>query len=228
MTLYGNPHEHEGLHLSGRPVSLAAGPGTRRRSRGSTPSSWAEFYADRIGDPGYRKYVSRQYQPFIDALMEEVRKGHSDKQTVLEVGCGMGTITHILQHRWARKYGGWVPSFLASDIDQGMLDVARKQLGLRARLFHSDMRTDRWLKADIIHSHGTLEHLSDHDIYRTLEVHAATGARAAIHYVPGDLHREPSFGDERLLPLEWWVDKWDPDDAFAFNEGKDYCLTWRF
>jgi SAM-dependent methyltransferase len=205
-----------------RPLSATAAPpkGLKRLrvvSHGS-PSQWYDFYHDRIGKAEYRRYVARQYKPFLDAIHQEASPG----DCLLEVGCGMGTITHIL-----REYARFRP-MVALDNDQKMYHVARRELHGMALVVHADMRDCDWVTADVIHGHGVLEHLDDHDIYRTLEAHSRSGAKAAIHYVPGIKHGSPSFGDERLLPLEWWVDKWDVDEAHTFNDGKDYVLIWRF
>lgn len=180
-------------------------------------SPWLNFYWDRIGDTGYEAYVARQYEPFLNAIHREWRPG----EVSMEVGCGLGTITKILgRNNYHTR--------IAVDLCQHMVEVAKGNLLGIAKVIHADMRTSSWLKADVIHGHGVLDHLSDHDIYRTLEAHRKSGARVAIHYVPGELHGKPSFGNERLPPVQWWEDKWDTTEAHTFNGGKDYVLLWRF
>lgn len=194
---------------------VSSGPQGHRLKEAASP--WFEFYKDRIGSKTYEKHVARAYAPFLDAIHREWRPGDAS----LEVGCGMGTITKILgrDNHHAR---------VAIDLDQQMVSVARGNLLGVAKVLHGDMRMCDYVRAGVIHGHGVLEHLNDYDIYRTIESHRQSGARVAIHYVPGAGHIMPSFGDERLMPLEWWKDKWDTTEAFTFNEGKDYVLIWRF
>jgi hypothetical protein len=44
--------------------------------------------------------------------------------------------------------------------------------------------------------------------------------------VPGEKYKEPSFGDERLLSIEKWMDL-NPTDIIEFNEGFDLILYWK-
>lgn len=209
------------LHLLSGGLGDHASSGPLRRQSGvASPrcnSPWMEFYKDRIGSRAYEKHVADTYGPFLDAVHREWRPG----EVSLEVGCGMGTVSKILGMNAHHTR-------VAIDLDQQMVQVARGNLLGIAKVLHGDMRSCNWVKANCIHGHGVLEHLDDLGIYRTLEAHQQTGARVAIHYVPGEGHRVPSFGDERLLPLSWWIDKWDATEAFTFNEGKDYVLIWRF
>lgn len=185
--------------------------------------TWPEFYKGR--DTGsYRAYVARQYGPFIVAVQREVEAAENP-ESVLEVGCGIGTITRILTgYKLVHRRN----TYLGLDRDPMMREIAQRVLEGRARVLQGDIRYSGWLRADIIHGHGVLEHLDDLGIYLALEAHKRSGARVAIHYVPGDLHGTPSFGDERLMSIQWWVNKWEPDEHTSFNGGRDYVLTWRF
>ncbi len=185
-------------------------------------SQWREFYKGREG-PGYKNYVRNQYKPFLDAIRKALDEAVR-RETVLEVGCGLGTISHILTRHPDYRQGN---TYLAIDSDLQMVLEAKRQLA-GVRVLHCDMRHHGWLKADIIVGHGVLEHLSDLGIYQTLEAHERSGARVAIHYVPGMGWGKPSFGDERLETFHWWMDKWEPTEGISFNGGKDYCFIWRF
>jgi SAM-dependent methyltransferase len=222
MTLLGPESPGSGERLSNAPANVIEF--ARLGSPSSqTSRSWVEFYEGR--DTGtYRNYVRRQYKPFLDAIRIELDRAQGP-ETVLEVGCGIGTISHILTRHGDRRYDN---TYLALDSDPRMLATAEGYIGDRCRVIRGDMRSHAWLKADIIHGHGVLEHLDDHGIYQTLEAHQRSGARAAIHYVPGAGWGKPSFGDERLLPFHWWVDKWEPHEAISFNGARDYVLIWRF
>lgn len=75
--------------------------------------------------------------------------------------------------------------------------------------------------ADVVHSHGMLEHFDDHAIRQV--IHNFRQARVQVHYVPG-LYPEPSYGDERLMSVEQWEDICAPDQVLTFNDGLDYAL----
>lgn len=98
-----------------------------------------------------------------------------------------------------------------------------------ARRFHKsnvsvialDARRVPTVFADVVHSHGMLEHFDDHTIRDVILAHSH--ARVQVHYVPG-LYDEPTFGDERLLPAEAWMDICAPDRIVKFNGGLDYAL----
>jgi hypothetical protein len=73
----------------------------------------------------------------------------------------------------------------------------------------------------VVHSHGMLEHFDDHTIRDVIRAHSH--ARVQVHYVPG-LYDEPTFGDERLMPAESWMDICAPNQIIKFNDGLDYAL----
>ena len=43
----------------------------------------------------------------------------------------------------------------------------------------------------------------------------------SLHYVPLNGYKEPSFGDERLLPKEFWIEMFNPIIYMVFNNNKD-------
>lgn len=180
--------------------------------------TWRDFYRGREGDD-YRHYLHKQYRPFFDAIVGEVKPG----DILLEVGCGLGTVTHNMHH-----FGPKGLTLVCMDRDQEMVRHARESLHGTAKVIRGDISRDTYIHANVIHGHGVLEHMDDTTIAQTLMAHGASGARVAIHYVPGNGHGKPSFGDERLYPLAWWQNNWGPTESFAFNGGKDYVLIWRF
>lgn len=182
------------------------------------PSKWAAFYEGRTG-PGYLAYVKERYKPFIDAIRSRMQPD----DLVHEIGCGTGTITAALS-----EYQVPLPNKLicygASDVDMEMVRIARARLWYTGVcVFQLDAINAKIVpSAQVVHSHGVLEHFDDHTIRHV--IHNFRGARAQVHYVPG-LYPAPSFGDERLMSVEQWEDICAPDHVITFNDGLDYALV---
>lgn len=189
-------------------------------------SKWSRFYEGRVGH-GYTEYAAGRYDPFIDVIARQLHPG----DRVLELGCGIATITRILASR--RRYDQLEPlvHFQACDNDPDQIEFARKNLaGIpHVEAFMHDMRdsfTDQC--PTVIHTHGVLEHFDDWTLDRYMELQRLSGCRIAIHYVPSHKYDAPSFGDERLMSLGSWERLTHYTDAFTFNDGYDYCLIWRY
>lgn len=177
--------------------------------------SWYGFYQDR--DPQrYLNYAVRRYEPFINLIDWEIDRG----DRVLEIGCGMGTITKALMDRQ-------LPA------DFWMMDKCPRMLALagtnveEARIVQGDARSLS-VPTDVVFGHGVLEHFCDQDIVNIIGRHYVSGARVAIHYVPGDKYEKPSYGDERLMSVKDWKRIAAPDEVHVFNNSFDYALIWRF
>lgn len=182
------------------------------------PSGWPEFYANR--DPAsYKAYAVERYKPFLALIT--ARLGMADPEEVgsCELGIGAGTITSILAEAFPR---GW---FAGVDINQRMLEMATKAIGTdRYVLLCGDVRqsvNNPNFRPTVVHSHGLLEHFSDADAATIVDNYRD---HYQVHYIPG-LYPEPSYGDERLLPLDHWVKTLRPSRAYTFNEGLDYALV---
>ena len=161
-------------------------------------NEWVNYYKNRVGN-GYTDYASKRYAPFINTIKSFKAK------TIVEEGCGIGTISKIL--------GSNVESF---DVNGGMVGLCSLN-GVYART--KSIITN--FTADLICSHGVLEHLSDfviHSIIKRPGVH--------VHYVPSNKYENASFGDERLMSAETWKAKFMPTNIFEFNGGKDLTLVW--
>lgn len=177
---------------------------------------WADFYRGRLGE-GYRQYFAERYKPFLDRIRDCRKEG----DRIVEIGCGIGTTTSIL------AADGTFCGYRCFDICPEMVVLARINTSDRPCDI-GDARHPTGRLPDIVHSHGLLEHMSDDDIRSVIESSRLDGARWAIHYVPGDKYKTPSFGDERLMPLERWREICKPTETFRFNDDHDYCLIWRF
>lgn len=175
--------------------------------------SWSEFYKDRAGNESYRAYFEKKYNPYLAHIVY----GLSHGLTVREAGCGTGLVTEIISCK-----SDWFVTWAAFDNDPEMLEMAWPLWDVIVEI--GDMWSGR-CHVDIEHSHGVLEHYQDDQIHALLHIQKQY-AYKVIHYVPTDGYDEPSFGDERLLPIEYWVDTFKPDYHFDFNQGKDLVLSW--
>jgi len=179
-------------------------------------SAWSDYYLGRIGDR-YPNYCRRRYQPLLRELV--AAKGF----TFREEGCGIGTISKILlQDKVCKKLE-------LCDNDRDILDLAYRNithLGLEnTRLSLTDVVVSPHALVDVIFAHGVLEHFSDEEIQAILRRQISHCGKV-VHYVPTNGYAEPSFGDERLLAPEYWVDKWSPTRHELFNDNKDLLLIW--
>jgi trans-aconitate methyltransferase len=181
---------------------------------GAPSSAWASFYEGREGH-GYLQYVKERYAPFISAIASRLQF----KDCVLELGAGTGTITKALVMR--RDVGFSEARLCASDVDPAMVELAKERLAIEEEVsvFLKDALEPS--EADVVHSHGMLEHFDDITIRSVIEAHRH--ARVQVHYVPGE-YDEPTFGDERLMPVKAWWDICQPDQIITFNGGLDYAL----
>lgn len=185
-------------------------------------SKWGEMYRNRIGE-SYPVYCRQQYRPFLDAIRKEMRKAQF--AIVREEGCGIATITKILaQDADPHCFDFWA-------CDNNTDQVANAKANLAMMRTHIEVRRENILEraqaaVDIIHSHGVLEHFSDEDIDLILARQKAD-CPVLVHYVPLEGWGTKSYGDERLLPIGYWVDRFKPSEWTMFNDGKDAVLIWR-
>ena len=183
-----------------------------RRWSEAPQRSWPSFYSGR-GGQDYQQYVQQRYTPFIAAVRARI----AGSDNVLELGCGTSTITKALSGA-----GALGVNLYATDNNAEMIKLAKARLkGTAAVVFLRDA-FEAFSHADVVHSHGLLEHFADEQI---LQIVRADSGCAQIHYVPG-LYASPSFGDERLLPKAYWQEllgaSWSVE---TFNEELDYILV---
>ena len=175
-------------------------------------SVWSEFYKNRVGE-SYLAYAASRYKPMIDLLV-------SEGSSFLEVGCGIGTISKALMRQRPDI------SVQLLDNDPDILNLASKNMaGLSCELFHSDILRCQD-SAEVIFSHGVLEHFTDREINRILDQQRVS-SNIVVHYIPTDGYSKPSFGDERLLPYRYWLVNFSPSDYILFNDNKDLLLIWK-
>jgi cyclopropane fatty-acyl-phospholipid synthase-like methyltransferase len=175
-------------------------------------SEWSEYYKKRVGD-SYPAHCKIKYKAFIDEL-------HSLNH-ISEEGCGIATISKIVYHKSRKKH-------TAFDLCPEQLNLARVNIGDRKiDLVQGSILNFQYVdnEPDIIFSHGVLEHFNDEDIKRIIHRQRFT-AKKVVHYVPLEGWKTPSFGDERLLPLQYWIDLVKPTRTIEFNNGLDAVLVW--
>lgn len=76
----------------------------------------------------------------------------------------------------------------------------------------------------VVVTHGVLEHFSDTDITRIVSTYNNDKVLFQAHYVPTCQYASPSFGDERLLPIDYWITLVKPDYYLLDNNGKDLYM----
>lgn len=181
-------------------------------------SPWANFYEGREGHE-YREYVSKRYATYIEAIRQRIRTN----DLVMEIGCGTGTITSLLADRECGQ-----ARYVATDIDYQMVEITKKRmktLGLDdVGVYQRDaLDWKHGTLADVVHSHGMLEHFSDDRIRYVIE-RFRKHAHTQVHYVPGR-YPAPTFGDERLMSVSAWWKICKPSQIITFNDGLDYALV---
>ena len=170
-------------------------------------SQWSDYYKSRIGET-YPKYVLTRYKEFIDAIISE------GFLTIREEGCGISSVSKALS-----ILGINVTSMF--DIDKDQIEFSRINLN-SDKPYVGNIFSDH-SKVDLIFSHGVLEHFSDENIRNILN-RQKREAKRVVHYVPSAKYEKPSFGDERLLTVDYWKKIFNPINIIEFNGGYDLCL----
>lgn len=164
--------------------------------------SWAEFYKSRVNSERYFNHFNKKYKPFLEMILS------TGDNFIFEAGCGIGSVSKALQEHLITSTG--------IDLDEEIVKLANENLG-----------SDRFQQHDIFKmttyvltvTHGVLEHFSDEDILKILSRYPNS-----VHYVPLDKYENPSYGDERLLSVEYWLELVKPVEHIIFNDGYDLAF----
>ncbi len=194
--------------------------------RGPTMKKWSDIYKERLCD-SYYQYFKVRYKDFLT----EIDLKH---YSFLELGCGIGNTTKFIdEHR--KDYMTYRTGIVAKklsltcvDNDEEMLQLCAVNLrNIGTNLFNADITQKKFklYPETVVHSHGVLEHLQDNQIHDVLEMYMSCPSQT--HYVPTDKYTEPSRGDERLMPAEYWLDTFKPTSWKLFNNDFDLVLTWK-
>ena len=167
--------------------------------------TWEKFYRDRVNS-GYQEKFEKRYKPFLGFILS------LKEESLYEVGCGIGSVSKAL-HTKMRCSG-----FDASD-DMVHLAIENNKHWASLDNFHVDNLFRIGELVNFCVTHGVLEHWTDKMIVTAIEK-----MPYSVHYVPLDKYETPSFGDERLLPKEHWINLVQPTSWFTFNDDHDLCF----
>lgn len=172
--------------------------------------SWYDFYKSRMNERYIEKFKEK-YKPFLDLVNDNLGKFNA------EFGCGMGTVTKLLESKG---------NFTLIDNCPKMLELCKEniQSKQKIKLVQHDITQKYNKKFNLIFSHGVLEHFDVQQVDKIL-YHQLNIAPKLIHYVPSYRYKKPSFGDERLMDQSYW--RQFGCEVIEFNEGYDYILIWK-
>lgn len=167
-------------------------------------SKWSQFYVTRINS-SYQDYFEERYEPILKLLV--------NSKTVIEEGVGIGSISKYLRKQNIRTVG--------VDKCPDMVKLCKRN-NPGMDVFCADIFSTV-IPGSVVVTHGVLEHFQDDKITKLLEKYERMGQKS-IHYVPTNGYDKPSFGDERLLSPQYWLDTFKPSNHILFNENKDLIL----
>lgn len=176
-------------------------------------NNWKEFYEDRVNST-YQDYFEDRYKIMLDIIKS------FDPKYVREEGIGIGSISKALNKANIFTYG--------FDNNYHMLGLCQKN---NPGIFVYDdcilnpkiLDEGKDLYTDLVLTHGVLEHMGDKQISSIIDRYRKSRVKR-IHYVPLDKYDSPSFGDERLLSYQHWLNLVKPKDYILFNDEYDLLL----
>lgn len=170
-------------------------------------NQWSEFYKDRVNST-YQEYFNKRYHVMIETI-----RGFK-ANFIREEGVGIGSITKALPE---------IECCFGFDLLQSMVDLAKSNNPTRTFYKDNIINTKHKFHAELAITHGVLEHFTDDQI-KSIFLRYKKENIQSIHYVPLIGYKEPSFGDERLLPYQYWLNLIKPTDYFLFNNDCDLLL----
>lgn len=189
--------------------------------RNEPRSEWYNYYKNRQNDR-YRKHIETKYADFIDYIINSIPNKGKEPIHLHEAGCGAGNVSLAVYKKLRKDAMNF--HITMSDKCKDMLELAHENLEVSYKAV-LDVTYDKLPEADVVFSHGVLEHFDDETIVKIISNQLFT-ADKVIHYVPSNKYEKPSFGDERLLTVEQWQEICNPTSIIEFNDGLDLILTW--
>lgn len=183
-------------------------------------SNWYPFYKKRINST-YQKYFEKRYYPFLNFILSEI-SNQPELTALYDGACGIGSIYKFLKKKNLNL------NLYGFDAEDSMLYLSKMNNNkietdtafFKYNLFEKNLNLNP--SSRLIITHGVLEHYSDSKILEIIK-----NIPNSIHYVPlgGEKgYKTPSFGDERLLTKEHWINLCKPEYSFTFNKGKNLCF----
>lgn len=170
---------------------------------------WKEFYKNRINN-SYQNYFEIRYKSFLNKIIE------LNPLYCLEEGCGIASISKYLFNNKINSSG--------FDIDLDMVHMSQANNEFNNNFYQDDILNPADLtvyrQSELQITHGVLEHFSNKDLL-TIFSRYKKDNKSSIHYVPLNKYKIPSFGDERLLPYEYWLEISKCTEYQLFNDNYD-------
>lgn len=211
-------------------------------------NTWDEYYKSRVRNKDYTEAFRLKYSRFIEEIIINIKRiAHNINAPVIlkEEGCGIGTVSLTISNVKERLFDAMglvdasemkeVLKVIFSDIDNAMLELCHKNtcpiysggyLG-NVPFFYSreNICEPKFFEsASVVVTHGVLEHFADDDIMKIISTYDNDNVLFQAHYVPTNRYKTPSFGDERLLPTEFWIALVKPDYYILDNNECDLYM----
>ncbi len=180
-----------------------------------TANSWAEYLAGQSLE-GYFDFLSL-HGPMIREVLS------SEQKSVLEVGCGGANLAICFAHFGMRSAG--------IDLDPAVIAEAKRHasaLQANVDLLVGDGFATEFSEGefDVSISQGVLEHFSDDDIHRFLSESIRISGRV-IASMPNVNYPTKDFGNERLMPAQFWQERGEEALRLAGRQGKVRVFDYR-
>lgn len=165
--------------------------------------NWSKYYASRVNSKTYDAHFIAKYGTLIKYVRSHIKRNTST--LIIEEGCGIGSVSRQLLNYFPHN------PYMLMDMDKEMLSLSKENLNKFKNANLTFVQKNILHSLDIIYphdkiviTHGVLEHFSDEQIKSITNSYSEKGF-VQFHYVPIDGYKTPSFGDERLLPLDHWL-----------------------
>lgn len=187
--------------------------------------TWEDHYIDRVNNDDYLNNYTSTYHVFLRMILMSLTS-LKDHVIFREEGCGIGMISKCLYLLRPDIMKGHVKNIEFRDVNTNMLLLCRENTkGI------TEIETDYHLNDILTHSeyepntflvtHGVLEHFSDESLNQIILHFDHKNIHWQFHYVPTDGYETCSFGDERLMPFDYWSNLFKPHVAVIDNNWKD-------
>lgn len=210
--------------------------------------TWDEFYKSRVRNEDYTKAFTERYNRFLaEVILNIKRVSHKLGASVIlkEEGCGIGTVSKVISSMEEKLVNSLgltsvseikeIKKVVLADNNNAMLDLCLQNIcplftgGYLGTVpfFYSreNICEEKFFEsATMVVTHGVLEHFADEDIMQIMATYKNKNVLFQAHYVPTDRYEEGSFGDERLLPAQQWINLIEPDYYILDNNECDLYL----